>query len=52
MKITKKKITPVCPHCEEKLTELILVVGGWFDVNRVYCCPHCKKIVGMSAGVT
>jgi hypothetical protein len=50
MKIVKEDITPVCPHCEKELEKLIEVSRGFFSVNRVYCCPHCHKIVGMSAG--
>ena len=50
VKIEKEEITPVCPHCEEELDRLIEVDRGWFYVNRVFCCPHCRKIVGISAG--
>ncbi len=51
LKIEKEEITPVCPHCEEEVDRLIEVDRGWFYVNRVFCCPHCRKIVGMSAGL-
>lgn len=50
LKITKEKIKPVCPFCEQVVNELIEVNRGWFSVNRVLCCPHCHKIVGISAG--
>lgn len=50
VEIVKEKIKPVCPHCEQKLDKLIEVNRGWFSVNRVFCCPKCHKIVGMSAG--
>jgi len=50
VQIEKKKITPVCPYCEQKVSRLIEVNRGWFSVNRVFCCPHCHKIVAMTAG--
>jgi hypothetical protein len=50
VKVEKENITPVCPHCEKKVEKLIEVSRGFFSINRVYCCPHCHKIVGMSAG--
>ena len=50
VKIEKQAIDPVCPYCEKKLRKLIEVNRGWFSINRVFCCPHCHKIVGMSAG--
>ena len=50
VKIDKEEIRPVCPFCERKLDRLVEVKRGWFSVNRVFCCPHCKKIVGISAG--
>ncbi|MCF7972851.1 MAG: hypothetical protein K9N55_03450 [Phycisphaerae bacterium] len=50
VEIVPKDIVPVCPFCEKKVEELIEVVRGWFSINRVFCCPHCHKIVGLSAG--
>ena len=47
--IRKEDITPVCPHCEHRVKELIEVKSGWFARNKVFCCPHCKKIVGMGS---
>ncbi len=46
--IQKKEITPVCPHCEKPVQRLIKVERGWFGIHAVFCCPHCKKIVGMT----
>lgn len=51
VKIVKEDIQPVCPHCEKPVDRLIEVDRGWFVINRVFCCPHCHKIVGMAAGV-
>ncbi|QDT95575.1 hypothetical protein [Gimesia aquarii] len=50
VKIEKEDIKPICPHCEKELDKLVEVNRGWFSVNRVFCCPFCKKIVGISAG--
>jgi len=50
VKIETKDITPVCPFCEKEVKKLIEVKRGMFKINRVFCCPHCNKIVGISAG--
>ena len=48
--IGKEEITPVYPYCEREVEKLVEVNRGLFSINRVFCCPHCHKIVGMSAG--
>jgi hypothetical protein len=48
MEIEKKVITPICPFCEAELDKLIEVKEGWFKDKRVYCCPKCSKILGIS----
>ena len=50
VKIGKEEIVPVCPFCDEQVERLIEVKRGWYTINRVFCCPHCRKIVGLSAG--
>ncbi len=50
VKIEKEDVNPVCPFCERTLDKLTEVKRGWFAINRVFCCPHCRKIVGISAG--
>ena len=50
VKIEKQNVVPLCPHCERKVEKLVDVNRGWFTINRVFCCPHCMKIVGMTAG--
>jgi hypothetical protein len=50
VKIRKEDIAPVCPHCEQEVEELIEVDRGWFVINNVLCCPHCRKIVGVNGG--
>ena len=51
MKIVKEKIVPVCPYCEKKLQHMIEVDRGFWTLNRVFCCPHCSKVLGVSAGM-
>ena len=48
VKIDKEEIVPVCPFCEQSVERLIEVKRGWYAMNRVFCCPHCRKIVGIS----
>lgn len=48
MKTEKREIKPICPHCETEVDRLIEVKEGWFADKRVYCCPHCKKILGVN----
>ena len=50
VRIERQDIVPLCPYCEKKVEKLIQVSRSWFAINRVLCCPHCKKIVGTSAG--
>lgn len=54
---------PVCPHCDTEIEELLVKETNttfpftkeakeyhgtrW---SRVNCCPHCRKIVGITAG--
>jgi len=49
VKIEKKDIVPICPFCEKEVNKLVEVKRGWFSINNVFCCPHCKKIIGISA---
>ena len=49
--IKKEDINPIYSFCEREVDQLIEVKrDGWFSINRVFCCPHCNKIVGLSAG--
>lgn len=48
--IDKEEIDPICPFCDAKLDRLVQVSRGWFAINRVFCCPHCRKVLGMTAG--
>jgi hypothetical protein len=49
VKIEKKEIVPICPFCDERVKELIEVKRGMFAIQNVFCCPHCHKILGLSA---
>ncbi len=49
MKTERKDIQPRCPHCEARIKELVVVKNGWFADHRVYCCPECEKIIGISS---
>jgi hypothetical protein len=42
------ELTPICPFCEKEVDRLIEVKKGYFTTKRVYCCPHCRKIVGVN----
>lgn len=43
---------PLCPHCERKLTEI-----HWHKIKKalklgyvaVHSCPHCNKVLGVTA---
>ena len=50
--IRKEDIKPVCPYCSQMVEEIIEVKRNWgaLAINRIFCCPHCHKILGMSAG--
>ena len=48
MKTDKQEFKPICPFCDKALERLLEVKGGWFEDKRVFCCPYCKKIVGIN----
>ena len=49
--IHREDLDPVCPHCNEKLSEIYYKAkgAGWFlfPRNAVYFCPHCMKVLGL-----
>ena len=52
VKIRKENIIPFCPFCRPIIDDIIEVKRkGFFSINRVFCCPHGHKILGMSAGM-
>ncbi len=54
IQLTETESHPVCSHCEAKLPEI-----NWHKVRgtgltglgyvAVYSCPHCKKVLSISA---
>jgi uncharacterized protein with PIN domain len=41
--------TPVCPHCEERLTRILARrIQSTLGVRFLYFCSHCKKVLGVS----
>ena len=41
--------TPVCPHCEARLTRISFrMISKWMGKRYVYFCPECKKVLGVS----
>ncbi len=45
--IDKEKISPICPHCEQKIDRVIMVNRGAFSIYQVFCCPKCEKVLGV-----
>ena len=43
-------VTPVCPHCERELDGLVArpLTSSFLSRRLVYCCPHCRKVLGVS----
>ena len=46
------KITPICPHCDKELKEIVRHKDekGFFEGKKGYTfsCPHCRRILGFS----
>ena len=38
---------PKCPYCENEISELVKVKHGGYEQHNVYCCPRCRKILGV-----
>jgi transposase-like protein len=49
VKMKKEATTPLCPHCEQGLEEIIQVKRKGLVVGQqIYCCPHCSKLLGFT----
>ena len=51
--VKREDLVPLCPHCEEELTEVYTRAKGVPIVqgrNVVYFCPHCRKVLGFGQG--
>jgi hypothetical protein len=53
IQVTESDQPPICPHCERRLAEI-----SWHKVRgaamrigyvAVYSCPHCRKLLAVSA---
>jgi hypothetical protein len=50
MRIVKRPILPRCPFCDQRMDHLVQVkAGGFYVTHRVFCCPHCERVVGASS---
>jgi len=51
--VDRPDLTPVCPHCDEKLSEVIRK-GTGFPLGQgrtlVYFCPQCLNVLGFAQG--
>ena len=51
--VKREDLAPVCPHCEEELTQVYARAKGVPFIqgtNVVYFCPHCRKVLGFGHG--
>lgn len=45
---------PICPHCEQQVTELKETMqkrGFRLHITRIYSCPYCDKVLGVGSHV-
>ena len=48
MKINEAdNIRPKCPFCESEIDTIAKVKHGSYEQHSVYCCPRCRKILGV-----
>ncbi len=51
--IDRNDLSPLCPHCEQPLTE-VYRRGRGVPLGQgrtiVYFCPHCHKTLGFAQG--
>jgi len=51
--VKRDDLAPICPHCENELTEVYTRAKGVpliQGTNVVYFCPHCQKVLGFGQG--
>ena len=51
--VKRENLAPICPHCEQELTEVYSKAKGAPFIqgtNVVYFCPHCRKVLGFGHG--
>jgi hypothetical protein len=45
----KDDVTPICPHCSQKLSRMwFRQLSGFFGKRYIYMCSHCRKVLGVS----
>ena len=51
--VRREDLVPLCPHCQQELTEVYTKAKGIPLVqgtNVIYFCPHCLKVLGFGHG--
>lgn len=49
--VKRDDLAPICPHCEQDLSEIYAKSqGAGFVMGKdtVYFCPHCSKVLGFA----
>lgn len=51
IKIEESNSLPKCPYCEKELDRVAHTkkIGNLLGQDKIYICPHCKKILGIGA---
>ena len=46
----RRDLIPVCPWCEKEMHKLLAraLSASLLSRRMIYCCPHCRKAVGVS----
>jgi hypothetical protein len=45
----KKEVTPICPHCQQRLDEVwFRKLSSTLGRRYIYFCPSCQKVLGVS----
>ncbi len=49
IKIIEDDRNPVCPHCENDITNVsVRRIESTLGVRYLYFCHHCRKVLGVS----
>jgi hypothetical protein len=47
--VEKKDIEPICPHCQQRLSEVFFQrLRSFLGRRYLYFCPGCHKALGVS----
>jgi len=45
----RNDITPICPHCSQKIEKLLFQpLVGFLGKRYIYFCEKCQKVLGIS----